>query len=291
MMPSISCVIPAANRRLFLPEALSRFLAQRCDDAELIILDNGADAIADLVPADPRIRYEHVDTRLPLGAMRNRLCAMARGDIIIHWDDDWHAPNRLARQVAALEASGAEVCGVDRVIFMAADGSAAWDYSYRGSGPWVAGGSLCYRRDYWRAHPFPELRAGEDTKWILAQPRERVHIMADNTFFVARVHAGNTSPKRTNGAWWTARDPVSVRALMTETTSRIDTSSVRARAPVKPLANIYACLVHEKPECVVDLVRNLRAADSASTILLYDGSARGDLLDPRLRLAPGTWIV
>ena len=35
--------------------------------------------------------------------------------------------------------------------------------------------------------------------------------------------------------------------------------------------NIFACLVHESQECIVDLVRNLRAVDPVSTILLYNG--------------------
>ncbi len=40
--------------------------------------------------------------------------------------------------------------------------------------------------------------------------------------------------------------------------------------------------MHERPDCVIDLVRNLRRLDPISPILLYDGSPRGDLLDPAL---------
>ena len=42
--------------------------------------------------------------------------------------------------------------------------------------------------------------------------------------------------------------------------------------------NIYACLVHERPDCVIDLVRNLRCLDPASAILLYDGGAGREIL-------------
>ena len=42
--------------------------------------------------------------------------------------------------------------------------------------------------------------------------------------------------------------------------------------------NIFACLVHESQECAVDLVRNLRALDPGSTILLYNGGRDPDLL-------------
>lgn len=44
------------------------------------------------------------------------------------------------------------------------------------------------------------------------------------------------------------------------------------------MRNIYACLVHESEECVVDLVHSLRTLDGSSGILLYDGSESGALL-------------
>jgi hypothetical protein len=49
-------------------------------------------------------------------------------------------------------------------------------------------------------------------------------------------------------------------------------------ATVTGFHNIFACLVHESPECIVDLVRNLRYLDPSSTILLYNGGKNPDLL-------------
>jgi len=45
------------------------------------------------------------------------------------------------------------------------------------------------------------------------------------------------------------------------------------------IRNVYACLVHERQECVVDLVRNLRYLDPDSHILLYNGGGDPALLD------------
>src|SRR5580704_17462980 len=45
------------------------------------------------------------------------------------------------------------------------------------------------------------------------------------------------------------------------------------------IRNVYACLVHESPECVIDLVRNLRSLDPSSEILLYNGGHVSDLLN------------
>ena len=101
--------------------------------------------------------------------------------------------------------------------------------------------------------------------------------MPDNDFMVVRVHAGNTSPKRTEAGLWRRRDPAPLRARVLS-----GADQGREAAGAASVANVNACLVHEKPECVVDLVRNLRHLDPGSPILLYDGSADGRLLDRRL---------
>jgi Methyltransferase domain/N-terminal domain of galactosyltransferase len=62
----------------------------------------------------------------------------------------------------------------------------------------------------------------------------------------------------------------------------VDAPRASLRTPTQPLRNVFACLVHESLECVVDLVRNLRHFDPLSRIVLYDGSEGGHLLDPRL---------
>lgn len=48
---------------------------------------------------------------------------------------------------------------------------------------------------------------------------------------------------------------------------------------MKELKNVYACLVHEEQDCVVDLVRNLLYHDATSTILLYNGGGDAALLE------------
>lgn len=275
----ISAIMPTADRRRFVPGAIAAFLAQGRDDAELVILDDGADPVADLIPDDPRIRYVREARRRALGDKRNRLCELARGEILLHWDDDdWHAPDRIARQVAAIDAHCADICGLDRVIFLSDDGESAWDYVYRGRERWVCGGSMAYRRAFWERHPFPALRSGEDTRWVFSAAAASVHAMDAPDIFVARVHAGNTSPKRTRGGFYHPRDPAPVRAMV----ALFDGAGPSPAATTKAVVNVNACLVHEKPECVVDLVRNLRHLDPASPILLYDGSPRGDLIDRRL---------
>ena len=53
------------------------------------------------------------------------------------------------------------------------------------------------------------------------------------------------------------------------------------------MTNIHACLVHEEPDCVADLVANLRHFDPDSLVLLYDGS-EGQRLPARARWSRAT---
>src|SRR5262249_252205 len=55
------------------------------------------------------------------------------------------------------------------------------------------------------------------------------------------------------------------------------------RAPKPQLdMNVFACLVHEAPDCVHDLIDNLQFFDPTSTVLLSDASGRS--LVPQLGL-------
>ncbi len=116
--PLVSCIMPTADRRGFIPGAIRCFLEQSYDNRELVVVDDGDNRVKDLIPGDPRIRYFEAAGRAPLGKKRNFCCRMARGEIICHWDDDdWSAPGRIADQVARLRQTNAPVTGYSRLLF------------------------------------------------------------------------------------------------------------------------------------------------------------------------------
>jgi ADP-heptose:LPS heptosyltransferase/glycosyltransferase involved in cell wall biosynthesis/SAM-dependent methyltransferase len=210
-----SCIMPTANRRRFVPSAIAQFLAQDYPSKELVILDDGDDSVADLIPSDAAVRYLRTPRHQNLGAKRNAACEAARGDIILHWDDDdWYAPNRIRLQAEALCESDAELCGIDRVLFVDPRARTAWEYVYpSGGAPWVCGATLCYRRDFWRAHPFSNTNNGEDTRFAAAVHPDRLHVLPDNHFFVGLIHAGNSSPKHVRDRRWQRYSFDEVRAI------------------------------------------------------------------------------
>jgi glycosyltransferase involved in cell wall biosynthesis len=207
--------MPTYNRRPFVPRALTYFLRQDYPNKELVIVDDGPESVADLVPDDPRTRYVRLPHRLCLGAKRNECVRQARGDLILHWDDDdWMAPHRIRYQVEALLREGAEVCGVRRMLFHEPATGATWLYDYpTAERRWVIGGSLLYTRDFWRRLPFPDIQVGEDTRFVWGRELDRLVVLPDLTFYVALIHPGNTSPKVCTGSYWSPW-PGDLRSVM-----------------------------------------------------------------------------
>ncbi|MCA1818418.1 MAG: glycosyltransferase, partial [Acidobacteria bacterium] len=129
-----SCIMPTADRRAFVVRAVEYFLRQDYAEIELIVVDDGMDAVADLMPTDERVRYFRLDKKLTVGAKRNFACEQARGDVIAHWDDDdWHAARRLSYQVGELLRAGADVCGIRELLFYDVRDTRAWRYAYPAS--------------------------------------------------------------------------------------------------------------------------------------------------------------
>ncbi len=200
-LPLVTCIMPTADRRSFVPRAIAQFLRQDYPARELVSLDDGRDRVRDLVPDDPRIRYEASDRRVTLGAKRNLACGRARGEVITHWDDDdWMSDTRLSRQVSALMRAEADVCGSSRLFLYDPDRREAWEYVYdAGASPWLAGGTLCYWTAFWRRNRFPHVMEGEDAAFLRTPQDKKIHDMRDGSFYVATVHPANTSIKRTDG--------------------------------------------------------------------------------------------
>jgi len=217
-LPLVSCIMPTCNRRTFVPRAIEYFLRQNYPNRELIIVDDGTDKVKDLVPCDSRILYLQLDRKCTIGAKRNLACEEANGEILVHWDDDdWIAPWRLEYQVKILQREEADICGLNRLFFYNPVSDQAWEYIYPGRGrPWLSGGTFCYTRTFWEKKPFPDINAGESTRFIWTNRPRKMIVMQDNTFYVALIHRGNTSPRQITVNRWHAQPNRLIRDLMDE---------------------------------------------------------------------------
>lgn len=275
----VSCILPTYNRRALFAQSIRYFLRQDYAEKELIVVDDGTDSIADLVPQDEAIRYLRLNTRLTVGAKRNLACREARGEIILHWDDDdWMAGWRVSYQVKRLEESRAEICGLDRLWYWQPDAGQAWEYVYpAGARRWVSGNTLCYRKRFWERHPFPEINIAEDARFVWQAQADQVLRLEDRRFIVGLVHAGNVSPKATGGSCWNACPVEAVRELVGS--DLVFYESRQAGTPA-PLALVAASLGVGDILRVTPLVRVLTKLGYEVDLLLQpDYAGTVDLLE------------
>ena len=139
----VSVVVPvAARQRRFLDLAIACIERDGWPDVE-IVLDDGPG---------------------PIGAARNRACRKATGDVIAFVDvDDPTMPGRFARQIAALDRTGALVCGTS--LYYCVDlrtGLAVEKASTKG----VFCGSLMFMRAAFQEREFEERNTAEANSWL-----------------------------------------------------------------------------------------------------------------------------
>ena len=166
--PLVSCIMPTYNRRAFVPQALEYFLRQDYPNRELIIVDDGNDAIGDLAENLPGVRYHRLPARKSIGAKRNLACQQAQGEIIAHWDDDdWYSTDRLRYQVMPILAGKADMTGLENAFVLELPGGEFWTTNpqlhqqlFVGN---VHGGTLVYRKELLsQGLRYPEINLAED---------------------------------------------------------------------------------------------------------------------------------
>lgn len=196
----MTCLCLTRNRREWLPKAIRSYQAQTYTPRELLIVADG-ESIEDLVPHDDTtIRLIHAEEGQRVGQKRNFGCEHANGIFIAHFDDDdFSAPERLADQIGRLEGSGKAVTGYQSMYFTS--GSEWWLYTgYQG---FVLGTSLCYRKAWWKEHPFRALQVNEDGVFVSTASKHKELVTADRKeMMIATIHANNTSPRRLQGSNW-----------------------------------------------------------------------------------------
>jgi len=208
--PLVSCIMPTANREKFIPLAIDNFLKQDYNNSELVIIDDGAQSVSSLIPNNSKIRYFYTEPIGTIGVKRNYAIEKANGEIIMHWDDDdWYAPDWVSKQVDALQTSGADITGLNRVVFYSPSVNKRWMYEDTDEErPWLCGATMAYRKSLWEKHPFIDIQVGEDYDFVW---NSKAKIFALDYFagFVAILHPNNTSIKpvedprhKKNGIGW-----------------------------------------------------------------------------------------
>src|SRR5579872_187237 len=110
MSPAVSIVLPTFNRLQYLRSTVTSVLTQTFSDWELIIADDGSDdrqlkEYLHALASDSRVRLLWLGHSGIPAAVRNAALREAKGEYVAFLDsDDLWAPEKLARQLEALQA-------------------------------------------------------------------------------------------------------------------------------------------------------------------------------------------
>jgi len=156
----VSVIIPCYNAERWIDEAIQSALNQTYSPVEVIVVDDGSSdgSWKKIQEFGSRVIAETGPNRGG-SAARNRGFVLSRGDYIQFLDaDDYLLPKKIPRQVAFLEASGADVVygdwrhehflpdGSSQLEEIAVSGAQADVLSALLSGWWVAPAALLFRR-------------------------------------------------------------------------------------------------------------------------------------------------
>lgn len=214
--PYISCIMPTANRGRFVQMAINYFLRQDYTNSELIIIDDGEQSVSSLIPANDRIKYFRINkARLVIGVKRNFACQIAKGEIIMHWDDDdWYASDWISYQVNLMLSSNADIVGLSQLYFHNPGICKTWKYIYPANEkPWVAGATMAYRKAFWQRNPFLNVQVGEDNQFVWFSGGKVISTSYINGF-VSILHSRNTSPKYINDSRWVPNLSTDIMRIM-----------------------------------------------------------------------------
>jgi len=99
--PLVSVIVPTFGRPEFLAKTIELVQRQDYPNVELVIVDDSPQPAA--IPDFNWIKYVHLPSRVTIGEKRNIAVLRAKGEVIVHWDDDdYFREHRIREQVTPI---------------------------------------------------------------------------------------------------------------------------------------------------------------------------------------------
>jgi glycosyltransferase involved in cell wall biosynthesis len=166
---------------------------------EWIILDDGTDKVGDLFTASglTNVRYYSEDTKLNIGAKRNKLNDLATGDIMVCFDDDdYYCPERVSHAVNKLTSSVMrDICGSSELYMLYTDIKKIYRI-----GPYhpdhCTNGTMAYKRAYLKNHRYDEMVTHAEETSFLNNYKESMIQLDPFKVMLVLAHSENTFDKK-----------------------------------------------------------------------------------------------
>lgn len=207
-MPRLSVLMPVYNTAAYLMEALESIRAQTLEDFELLVINDGSTdgsskLLATVARNERRMRLIERPNR-GLVETRNQLLQEANGEVVAWMDsDDLSAPNRLERQLRALDADPQLVCVGSNIGLIDPDGHSLGSETYptedseirvlQQSGGGLRFGSTMQRRGVALEVGFrADFPMGEDFDFLLRVAESGKVSNLPETLYIYRQHLAST---------------------------------------------------------------------------------------------------
>lgn len=202
--PFVSVLTPTYNRRRFFPTLIQCYLAQTYpkERMEWIILDDGQQDLTDILSSPaakkiPNLRYIQEPEKQTIGAKRNKLNELAKGEIMVCVDDDdYYPPERVAAVVAAFKKfPNIELAGATEIYMYYSDIQTIYKM-----GPYnenhATNGTMAYRASYAKTHKYDEVVTHSEEKSFLEEYKHPVIQLDPFKVMLVMSHSDNTFEKK-----------------------------------------------------------------------------------------------
>jgi glycosyltransferase involved in cell wall biosynthesis len=226
--PPVSIVTPTYNRKRFLPSLIECIKEQTypLERIEWLVYDDGNEPVWDILKPyekELNIRYFRSETKLTIGAKRNKLNDEARGKIIVTMDDDdYYFPNRVKSAVMGILAHKVQIAGSSKNILYFTDDKSIWQVLPYGPNH-ATFGTMAYTKEYTKSHRCDETVAFAEEVQFTNRYSEPLFQLNPENLMVVMCHSENTFNKsklRTDGNPNFKKTTMVLKALIKNSTLR-----------------------------------------------------------------------
>lgn len=195
-MTTVSVLCVTFNRQHLIPFIIYQFKKQTYPNhlMELIIYDDSKNETFPGI-CDDNIRYIYDNQRRPLGEKRNKLNALAKGDIIVWFDDDdYYFPERISKTVSALNSSSLEIVGCKyTLLYDSSQSKRIFKITHQHN--YTQNNIMAYKKQYLKKHKYCDSDNYDEEKYFTNNYSPNTIMMNGIDLCIHIAHKKNTITK------------------------------------------------------------------------------------------------